>query len=138
MARSDVALLRLQSCLAIEHEAVWLYSYLGGRFAGLGAAARTSYNRHRRLRDELLALLHGSRASNPVPAADYALGTGTTAARASARARSLEARSASAWLSLIGVSEGSDRLLALEQLRAAAVAELDWGGKATAFPGLSS
>lgn len=138
MSRSPAAVARLQACLALEHEAIWLYSYVGARFTAIGATARKSYDRHRRLRDQLLALLRESRATNPLPAADYAVDNVTNVTRAKAVLRSLESRSAAAWLSVIGVTEGSDRQLALGHLRTAALAELDWDGKPEPFPGLAS
>lgn len=136
MTRSPEAVARMQTCLAFEHEAVWLYAYLGARVPDVAKAARTSFSRHRHLRDELLSVLHAWAASNPLPRADYAVATVLTTAQAEAAARAVESRSAAAWLSVIAVADQSDRSLALARLRTAALAELKWGGKPEPFPGL--
>ena len=40
----------LQTWLALEHEAVWLYGMIGARVDGLARPARTSYDAHRVVR----------------------------------------------------------------------------------------
>lgn len=126
----------LQVWLALEHEAVWLHPVIGARFADLADRARESYTAHRAMRDQLLARLHALDV-DPVPSKlGYAEGALRTNGEASAAARRVEQRIAAACLTLAGVSRGDDRKYAISGLRRAALAELGWGGKPSAFPGL--
>lgn len=136
MTRSEAAVSGLQECLALEHEAIWVYGYLGARIAGADEAARRAFGNHRQSRDALIAMLQVSASAQPASRADYDVTAVNNLEQASAVARSLEAKSAAAYLSLVGFSEGEDREFAVDTLRRAALATLAWGGKPSAFPGL--
>lgn len=136
MRRSQAAVAGLQDCLALEHEALWVYAYLGARIAGANEAAHRAFGNHRHSRDVLIAMLRASQSTQPAPRADYDVTTVKNLEQAAAVARSLEAKSAAAYLSLVGMSEGDDREFAINTLRKAAIATLVWGGKPSAFPGL--
>ncbi|MEO6470353.1 MAG: DUF4439 domain-containing protein [Aeromicrobium sp.] len=136
MTRSQAAISGLQGCLAIEHEALWLYAYVGARVTAISRQAHDSYESHRKSRDVLIAMLHDSQASLPAPATDYASGNATSPSQARAIVRSIEAKVEAANLVLVGSSEGLDREFALKGLRRAALASLAWGGAPVAFPGL--
>ena len=136
MTRSPSTVTGLQECLALEHEAIWVYAYLGARIPTASKAAHRAFANHRRSRDALIAMLRASQATQPMPRSDYAVMKVNTLGQANAVATSLEAKSAAAYLSLVGASEGEDRKFAINTLRTAALAILAWGGKPSAFPGL--
>jgi len=122
----------LQELLGLEHEAVWLYAVIGARFEALATEARHSYNAHVTQRDDLLA-----RGATPV-ATELSYNVGQLRSTHDARkiARSIESRIASACLTLVGDSAGPGRDFATTALRRAALAELAWGARLSAFPGL--
>lgn len=134
MSRSEASLTALQNCVAIEHEALWLYGFIGARIDALDSRAKSSYKAHRRNRDALLAMLTGM--TLPGPRADYAVSATKTAAQGEALAQSIEAKCQAAYLAVIGVGAASDRKFAVTKLRAAALAGLDWNAEPAAFPGL--
>lgn len=138
MRRSQAAVAGMQDCLALEHEAIWVYAYLGARIAGADRPAHRAFGNHRRSRDVLIAMLRASRSTQPAPRSDYDVTTVNNLEQASAVARSLEAKTAAAYLTLVGSSEGDDREFAINSLRKAALAMLVWGAKPSAFPGLPS
>lgn len=138
MTRSQAAVSGLQGCLALEHEAIWVYAYLGARITGVDAAAHRAFGNHRRSRDALITMLGGPQSAQPGPRADYEVLAVKNVEQARAVAQSLEAKSAAAYLSLVGSSEGEDREFAVNTLRKAALATLDWGGKPSAYPGLAA
>lgn len=126
----------MQRWLALEHEAVWLYSVIGARFDAVAERARTSYGKHRDLRDQLLSRLHQMNLE-PVPTAlAYDVGRLRTTADARAAARRIEGEIAAMCLTLAGDSTGALRTYATVGLRRAALAEITWGGPPVAFPGM--
>jgi hypothetical protein len=126
----------LRKWLALEHEAVWFYAQVGGRFSQVASTARTSYAAHVGVREVLLERLHRAGVDPVGTELAYDVGTLRTPADARKFARGVESRIAAACLTLVGVVEGDDRRFATSALRRAALAELTWGGRATAFPGL--
>lgn len=128
----------LQRWLAIEHEAVWQYGLIGGRFDDLRDHAEEAWREHRAVRDHLSEVIssHGQR---PVgPAMSYSA-PASTVAQARAAARDVEQRVAAAALAALPASaERSERRFAVARLRAAARAAITWGDQARAFPGLVS
>lgn len=126
----------IQNCLALEHEAVWVYGFLGARVPAVKEKARDSFDAHRVSRDRLIALLDAASLSQPAPLTGYSVQDVKTPAQAARVARALEDKGAAAWLTVIGTSEGKDRRFALGMLRRAALAGIAWGGRPTAFPGL--
>lgn len=126
----------LQQWLALEHEAVWFYAVAGGRFAALSTTARHAYNTHVGVRDVLIARLHRAGVAPAATALAYGIGKLRKADDARRVARGLEGRISAACLTLVGLVEGDDREFATAALRRAALAELTWGGHASAFPGL--
>ena len=126
----------LQKWLALEHEAVWFFAQAGGRFEPLTEAARTAYGAHVGAREVLLGRLHRAGVEPVGTELAYAVGKLRTPAEARTFAQGLESRIAAACLALVGGFEGEDRQFATKALRRAALAELTWGGRASAFPGL--
>ncbi|WP_332641931.1 DUF4439 domain-containing protein [Aeromicrobium sp.] len=129
----------LQGWLAVEHEAVWLYPVIGARLDQLTERARASHDAHLRTRDHLLNRLQVLDVE-PVPAKlSYAVGSMRTPEQATRLARRLEQAVAAACLTFAGeTSDQDDQKYAITRLRRAAEAELTWGGRPRAFPGLPS
>ena len=126
----------MQDWLALEHEAVWLYPVIGARFTAVAGHARTSYDKHRDVRDRLLFRLHQMDVEPVSPALSYDVGRLRTRARALAAARQIEGDIAAACLTLAGDSTDGLRTFAIAGLRRAALAQIAWGGPPKAFPGL--
>jgi hypothetical protein len=129
----------LQSWLELEHEAVWLYPVIGAQFTQLAERAHRSHDAHLRTRDHLLNRLQ-LLDIEPVPAKlSYAVGSPRTPEQAIRLARRLEQAVAAACLTFAGeTSDQDDQKYAVKLLRRAAEAELTWGGRPHAFPGLPS
>lgn len=136
MTRSPSAVAGLQKCLALEHEAVSTYAFLGARSAAVAGGGHASYESHRVVRDTLIAMLMTSGSPAPGPRSDYALPVATGTAQAKAAARSIETRCQAAYLALVGTSDGTDRQFAVAMLRQSALAGIGWGAGPSAFPGL--
>ena len=126
----------LQTWLALEHEAVWLYGMIGARVDGLARPARTSYDAHRVVRDRLLTFVDAAEGDPVGPALTYGDQRLDSAKDARAAASNVEERIAAASVTLFGHSGRDDRQFAMSGLRRAALAALDWGAPVRAFPGL--
>ncbi|MCW2831164.1 MAG: hypothetical protein JWP31_1856 [Aeromicrobium sp.] len=126
----------LQSWLALEHEAVWLYPVLGARFGDLADRAADSYAAHRAARDRLLAQLRAREVTAPSTLLSYDVGPLRTDDHARRAARRVERSIAAACLALVDTTTGDARATAIGALTAAARAELAWGARPSAFPGL--
>lgn len=136
MTRSGAATTALQKCLALEHHATFLYAYLGARVPAATKAARHAFGNHRYTRDRILALLHAGATAPVVPGTDGELPSVRTLADAEKAALALERQCAEAYLALVAVTDGDDRVFAIDTLRKAALAELVWGGTPSTFPGM--
>lgn len=128
----------LQRWLALEHEAIWQYGLIGGRFDDLRDHAQEAWREHRAVRDHLSEVI-SSAGKRPVgPAMSYGA-PASTAAQARAVARDVEQRVAAAALAALPASAArSGRRFAVSRVRAAARAAITWGDQAQAFPGLVS
>lgn len=126
----------IQDWLALEHEAVWLYPVIGARFKDVAARARAAYDEHRDVRDRLLLRLHEMSIEPVSTALSYDVGRLRTKARARAAAQEVERGIAAVCLTLTGDSTGELQAYATAGLRRAALAELAWGARPAAFPGL--
>ncbi len=124
----------LQSWLALEHEAVWLYGLIGARVDGVAKSASTSYDAHRLVRDRVIALIDRAGGQPVGPALTYGDGRIDSPKDARAAASQLEERIAAACVTVFGRAD--DRRFAMSGLRRAALAALDWGAPVRAFPGL--
>ncbi|MXG87997.1 DUF4439 domain-containing protein [Nocardioides flavescens] len=144
MSGSGTEVDALQTTLAAEHAAVWLYGLLGARTsqsaeAGLYTAVRAAYDAHRERRDALTGDI-ASLGASPVgsaPAYTPPAGLDTAAGRASA-ALVVERSCAETYAALVGSTTGERRTRAVGMLADAAVRELSFGGEPEAFPGLPS
>lgn len=127
----------MQGWLALEHEAVWLYPVIGARFDGLADRARESDEAHRGERDRLLARLHDLGIEPVAAKLTYDIRRMRNAEQAQRAARRLERSIAATCLTLVGESTEDDgQTYAIRGLRRAALADLTWGGRPRAFPGL--
>jgi len=132
----------LQTALAAEHAAVFVYGALGGQTSRtesptLYAAITDAYVTHRERRDDLIALLeaggHEPVAAEPGYDLPADLSTSTVVAR---RALSLERSCAATYAFVVASTREADREWAVAALVDAAVRELSFGGKPERLPGL--
>lgn len=119
--------------LALEREAVWFYPFAGARVPGAAAGARAATTAHTLTRDRLLALVDDD---TTTVQPSYDVGALDSVESVSTAARRLEQRVQAACVELVLVSQAQDREVAVSGLRRAALAEIDWSGRARAFPGL--
>ena len=131
---TDTDLGSLQAWLAVEHEAVWLYGVIGGRVDDLSDDARDAWNRHRDNRDQVEAWIRTAGAEPAGPQMGYVQAAINSAAAARRAAQAVEAKVAAAAVS--NLTEPKHRAVTVGVLRAAARAATEWGGPASAFPGL--
>jgi hypothetical protein len=137
-ARAVSAVSVLQAALAAEHAAVYGYGVAGAHLSGRQRSAATrAWNAHRRLRDELAALLT-ARGAQPVAAADaYQLPLRVHSPRSAASlALDLEERVTRSYLGLVAVPDASLRTFGALAMQASAVRAAGWRGATVAFPGL--
>lgn len=132
----------LQTALAAEHAAVFVYGALGGQTSqsaapALYAAVTDAYVTHRGRRDELVHRIEEI-GHDPVaaePAYDLPADLSTTTA-VSRRALALERSCAATYAFVVASTTGADRRWAVEALLDSAVRELAFGGEPERLPGL--
>jgi hypothetical protein len=132
----------LQSALAGEHAAVYLYGVVGGRVsvstqAELWQQVRDAYNLHRGRRDQLVAMVRAAGADPVAAEVSYELPNGAmTAQELADAALDIETRAAAIYADMVGSTSGANRQWALDALEDAAVRLLGFGGEPEAFPGI--
>lgn len=131
----------LQTTLAAEHAAVYVYGLLGSRTsqaaeAELYRALRAAYEAHRELRDMLIGEIAALAAAPATAAPAYTppAGLDSTDGRYQA-ALALEKACASTYAALVGATTGPRRLEAIGLLNEAAARELSFRGTPEIFPG---
>jgi len=124
----------LQAWLALEHEAVWLYGVIGGRVNDLDEPAGRSWDRHRGVRDRLVAVIRAADEVPVPPSMGYEPTHIDSAGPAHRAAQSVENRIANACMATL--ASDADRARALKGLISSARAAVAWGAKPEAFPGL--
>ena len=133
----------LQTALAAEHAAVYVYGVLGGRTSrttapGLYADLRRAYETHRARRDQLQALIADAGLEPAGPAAAYATPErigGPAGLRRAALALERSCVETHAWL--VAQTDGAHRSWAINALRDGAVRELGFRGTPETFPGIN-
>lgn len=132
----------LQTALAAEHAAVFVYGALGGQTSQSGAPSlyasiTDAYVTHRARRDELIALIEAA-GREPVPAEPgYQLPADlSTAGAIAGRALELERACAATYAFVVGSTSGTERKWAVDALLDAALRGLEFGGKPERLPGL--
>lgn len=140
MSRIDA----LQSTLAAEHAAVWLYGVLGGQTSQssqepLYDAVADSYVTHRGRRDQLIRWVRDADQTPVAAEVAYELPNQVrTAADVKAIGRQIEKRCAATYADLVARTEGSERAWATTALIGAALRELDFGATPTTLPGINA
>lgn len=132
----------LQTALAAEHAAVFVYGGLGGQTSQsatptLYAAVTDGYVTHRGRRDDLVRRID-ELGGDPVaarPAYDLPADLSTSAA-VSDRALALERSCAATYAFVVASTTGADRRWGVEALLDSAVRELGFGGEPERLPGL--
>ena len=123
-----------QAWLAVEHEAVWLYSLIGGRVEDLSDTARRAWNIHRDARDRLITVVREAGGQPDGPKMAYRAGPIESTGDARRAAQTVEAKVAVAAMACI--ADAFHRPDVVAAVRAAARAAADWGALPKAFPGL--
>ncbi|MEX0426411.1 DUF4439 domain-containing protein [Nocardioides sp. DS6] len=131
----------LQTALAAEHAAIYVYGVLGGRTSAsqdptLADSLRTAYDDHVTARDALIDRVVAA-GSDPVgSSAAYARPGGIDSPSGVRRAAlQVERRCAAAYLAGMAAVTGTDRRLLVGALGDTAVRELAFGGAPETFPG---
>ncbi|HEY9566134.1 MAG TPA: ferritin-like domain-containing protein [Nocardioides sp.] len=132
----------LQSTLAAEHAAVWLYGVLGGQTSSsaqpsLSKRIGETYVIHRSRRDQLVRWL---RDADEVPVASEVayelLNEASTPAEVSAIAIEVEHACTETYADLVGRAVGAQRRWAITAMIDAARREMRFGGTAEDLPGI--
>jgi Domain of unknown function (DUF4439) len=132
----------LQSALAGEHAAVYLYGVIGGRVSAssdpeLWQRVRDAYTLHRTRRDQLTAMVRTAGAEPAASKVSYQLPNDATAAADLRRAAfEVEDRCAAVYADMVGSTSGANRQWALDALQDTAVRLLGLGGEPEPFPGI--
>lgn len=133
----------LQTTLAGEHAAVYVYGVVGARLSASAEPAlwnkvQAAYSRHRGRRDQLAAMVRET-GDDPVAAdVSYVLpNPATTTAQLVRVARGLEQRSAVVYAEMVSRTTGVQRQWAIDALEDAAVRGLGFGAGPEVFPGIA-
>ncbi len=131
----------LQTALAAEHAAVYVYGYLGARTSESGqprvfAEVRDAYTTHRAWRDLLTSRVR-EEGEEPVAAeATYELPRSPATLQGVMQAAAdVEARCADTYAYVVATTEGHDRRWAIDALTRSAVRQVAWGRDPGPFPG---
>lgn len=132
----------LQSTLAAEHAAVWIYGVLGGQTstsaqANLSKALRAAYTLHRARRDQLIRWVRDASETPVAAEVAYELpNAASTPAEVRATGLEVEDRCCAAYADLVGRTTGAQRTWAINALIDAAKREMNFGGVAESLPGV--
>jgi hypothetical protein len=141
MTRAAEPVDALQTTLAGEHAAVWVYGVLGGQTSRskepkLYAAVSAAYRIHRGRRDHLIRTVVDHGAEPVASEVGYQLpNDASTPARVTAAARITEQRCAATYADLVARTTGALRGWAITSLTDAAVRQLRFRGSPETFPG---
>src|SRR3954447_23696621 len=131
----------MQTTLAGEHAAVYVYGVVGGRTAAAqqpeqAARVAQAYTVPRSRRDQLTAMVRRAGGRPVASEVSYELGNAArTGAQLMAIARQVETRSAEVYAQLVANTSGATRQRAVDALVDAAVRGLGLGRTPQAFPG---
>ncbi|SKB03358.1 DUF4439 domain-containing protein [Aeromicrobium choanae] len=125
-----------QRWLALEHEAIWTLGLVGARVPALADAAEDALATHSTTRDRLSDAVRKLGGSPVATQPSYDVAEPTNAATGRTLVRDVESRIAAACVRLVAATTDQARDRAVRGLRAAAVAEVRWGGEPDPFPGL--
>lgn len=131
----------LQETLAAEHATTYVYGVIGAHTSRsatpvLFASVTDAYRTHRDRRDELTSMLRDLGAEPVAAAPVYAAPAGLDAtARVERAAARLERACAQVYAAQVAATEGAARSWAVAALGDAAIRELGFGARPSAFPG---
>jgi len=132
----------LQTTLAGEHAAVYVYGVLGGRVSAsaepqLAADLRAAYDVHRGRRDQVVAMVRAAGATPVEAEVSYEVPTpAERPAQCRRAAAEIEARCAEVYASAVGSTARANRQWAIDALTDAAVRGLSFGMDSAPFPGV--
>lgn len=131
----------LQTVLAAEHAAVFVYAALGARTSSSGdrsgyAALTAAYDVHRDRRDQVEALITARRATPVAAEPAYALPLRPDAAATRRRAAALEESCGATYAYLVARTSSAVRQFGVEALIDAAVRAVGFGAAPDRLPGL--
>lgn len=133
----------LQTTLAAEYAAVWVFGTLGAQTSEsvqptLFALMTGSYNVHRSRRDQLIRAVRDLGVEPVASAVAYELpNDASTAAKVSAAALQIESNAAAVYADLVASTYGDQRQWAIAALTDAAVRELGFRGTPEILPGMT-
>lgn len=134
----------LQTTLAAEHAAVWVFGTLGGQTSRsaqpeLHDLVQAGYLRHRSRRDQLMRWLLDASETPVGSEAGYALpNTLRNAKDIRITALRTERRCTATYADMVGRTTGKDRAWATNALIDAALRELEFGGTPQDLPGVGA
>ena len=131
----------LQTTLAGEHAALYVYGVIGGRLSSsavpdLASAVYSAYTTHRGRRDQLVTMVRAGGGA-PVPAeVSYRLpNRAVTRKQLTDAALLTERRCSQVYAELVRSTARANRQFAIDALTDCAVRQLGFGGVGDAFPG---
>jgi hypothetical protein len=133
----------LQTTLAAEHAAVWVYGTLGGQTSQstqptLYALMTTGYTVHRSRRDQLIRAVRDLGVEPVASAVAYELPNDvSTPAKLTSAGLGIETAAAAVYADLVASTYGDQRQWAIAALTDAAVRELGFRGSPQIFPGMT-
>lgn len=137
----------LQTALAGEHAAVYVYGVIGGRVPLsthplLANRVRIAYTVHRGRRDQLVAMVRIADGQPVAPATSYDLPAPVmtptmTPVQLTRASLAVERRCGAVYAEMVGSTSGANRQWAIDALADAAVRQLGFGGEPEPFPGIS-
>jgi hypothetical protein len=131
----------MQTTLAAEHAAVYVYGVVGGRVSAsqepeLWRLVEDAYTVHRDRRDRLIGMVRAEEGDPVAAEVSYELPSGAGPFDLEQVALTVEQRSMSVYADMVGSTWGGGRHWALEALEDAAVRSLGFGGEPEPFPGV--
>jgi hypothetical protein len=132
----------LQTTLAGEHAAVYVYGVLGGRVSvsadpGLAALVASAYTTHRGRRDQLIAMVRAAGAEPVAAEVAYELpNPARTSGQLRTAAEDTERRCAAVYADMVGSTSRAQRQWAIDALSDSAVRALGFGAAPEPFPGV--
>jgi hypothetical protein len=133
----------LQSTLAGEHAALYVYGVLGGRtsvsaYPDLARLVDDAYTTHRGRRDQLIAMVRAAHGAPVAAEVSYRLPNPCrTWHELSAAALETEQRCSAVYADMVGSTSQANRQWAIDALTDAAVRTLGFGGSPDPFPGVT-
>ena len=134
----------LQTTLAAEHAAVWLYATLGGQTSASAQPAlfdsvTASYTQHRGRRDQLVRWIRDGGETPVASESGYELPNRLrTPAEIKSAALQIEQRCATTYANQVARTVAEERAWATTALIDAAVREIDFGGHPEDLPGIDA